>query len=92
MIEAIVQERNAFGPSEIWRILLAACRVKESLNKRVIENFIKAGALDWLGGTRKQFMSIYIQIMDHVSQEKKYSMSRTDEPCLTMARGPERGI
>ena len=36
---------------------------------------IKAGALDTLGGTRKQFMSIYIQIVDHVNQEKKYSMS-----------------
>ena len=31
--------------------------------------------MDTLGGTRKQFMSIYIQIMDHVNQEKKYSMS-----------------
>ena len=28
-----------------------------------------------LGGTRKQFMSIYIQIVDHVNQEKKYSMT-----------------
>ena len=28
-----------------------------------------------LGGTRKQFMSIYIQIVEHVSQEKKYSMA-----------------
>ncbi|MFQ7579971.1 MAG: hypothetical protein ACLRM1_21340 [Bacteroides caccae] len=43
---------------------------KEGLNKRTIENLIKAGALDTLGGTRKQFMSIYIQIMDHVNQEK----------------------
>ena len=26
-------------------------------------------------GTRKQFMSIYLQIVEHVTQEKKYSMS-----------------
>ena len=45
------------------------------LNKRSIENFIKAGALDNLGGTRKQFMMIYIQIVDNVNQEKKFSMS-----------------
>ncbi len=49
--------------------------MKEVLNKRVIENFIKAGALDGLGGTRKQFMSIYVQIADHVNQEKKYAMT-----------------
>ena len=49
--------------------------MKEILNKRVIENFIKSGALDGLGGTRKQFMSIYIQIVDHVNQEKKYAMT-----------------
>ena len=40
------------------------------LNKRSIENFIKAGALDNLGGTRKQFMMIYIQIVDNVNQER----------------------
>ncbi len=39
-----------------------------------MENLIKAGALDVLGGTRKQFMSIYIQIVDHMQQEKKNSM------------------
>lgn len=47
---------------------------KNILNKRTIENLIKAGALDTLGGTRKQFMSIYVQIVDHVTQEKKNSM------------------
>jgi DNA polymerase-3 subunit alpha len=49
--------------------------IREVLNKKVIENLIKAGALDCLGGTRKQFMSIYLQILDHVNQEKKYAMT-----------------
>ena len=31
--------------------------------------------MDSLGGTRKQFMMIYIQIMDQVNQERKYSMT-----------------
>lgn len=48
---------------------------RDALNKRAIENLIKSGALDTLGGTRKQFMTIYIQIVDHVNQEKKYSMA-----------------
>ena len=45
------------------------------MNKRTIESFIKAGALDSLGGTRKQFMMIYVRILDQVNQEKKYSMT-----------------
>ena len=45
------------------------------INKRTIENFIKAGAFDCLGGTRKQFMMVYPQIMDAANQEKKSSMT-----------------
>ena len=40
-----------------------------------MESFIKAGALDSLPGTRKQKMSIYINILDGVNQEKKHTMS-----------------
>ena len=36
--------------------------VGKEVNKRTIENFIKAGAFDSLGGTRKQFMVVYVQI------------------------------
>lgn len=45
------------------------------INKRTIENFIKAGAFDCLGGTRKQFMMVYPQIMDVSNQERKSSMT-----------------
>jgi DNA polymerase-3 subunit alpha len=47
----------------------------KDLNKRAVENFIKAGALDSLGGTRKQFMSIYVQIMDRIVKDKKNNMA-----------------
>ena len=40
-----------------------------------IESFIKSGAFDGLGGTRKQFMIVYVQILDQVNQERKYSMT-----------------
>ena len=39
------------------------------------QNFIKSGAFDELGGTRKQFMVIYVQILDQVNREKKNSMT-----------------
>ncbi len=45
------------------------------INKRTLESFIKAGAFDCLGGTRKQFMMVYPQIMDAANQEKKSSMT-----------------
>jgi len=75
VIEDMVKERNAYGPFKNLDDFVTRMAVKDTMNKRAIENFIKAGALDCLQGTRKQFMSIYIQIMDHVTREKKNSMS-----------------
>ncbi|MEJ8734688.1 MULTISPECIES: DNA polymerase III subunit alpha [Mediterraneibacter] len=75
VIELIEQERKEFGSFKNLENFISRMSIKETLNKKVIENFIKSGALDCLGGTRKQFMSIYIQIMEHVSQEKKYAMT-----------------
>ena len=45
------------------------------VNKRAIENFIKAGAFDSLRATRKQMMMVYVQILDGVNQEKKDAMA-----------------
>ena len=75
IIQAIVEERKEYGEFKNLEDFISRMSTREALNKRAIENFIKAGALDCLGGTRKQFMSIYIQIVDHVNQEKKYSMT-----------------
>lgn len=47
----------------------------QDMNRRVLENLIKAGAMDSLGGTRKQFMQVYMQMLDSVAGEKKSSMS-----------------
>lgn len=75
VIEAITAERDEFGPFKNLEDFITRLSSRDILNKRAIENLIKSGALDTLGGTRKQFMSIYIQIADHVNQEKKYSMA-----------------
>ena len=74
VIEAIVKEREARGRYKTLRDFIERLSGKE-VNKRTIENFIKSGALDSLGGTRKQLMMIYVQIMDSVNQEKKYAMT-----------------
>ena len=47
----------------------------EAVNKRAIENFIKAGALDCLEGNRHQKMVVFGQIVDDISRNKKQSMA-----------------
>ena len=74
VIKAIVEDREELGLFQNLEDFITRLSAKNILNKRTIENLIKAGALDTLGGTRKQFMSLYVQIVDHVTQEKKNSM------------------
>ena len=74
VIEAIVAEREANGTYKNLKDFISRLSNKE-VNKRTIENFIKAGALDSLEGTRKQKMHVYVQIMDEAAREKKTSMT-----------------
>ncbi len=74
VIEAIVEERKVRGP--FTNINDFIVRMADGdVNKRAVENFIKAGAFDSLGGTRKQFLSVYVQAMDRVHKDKKNSMA-----------------
>ena len=74
VIDDIIKEREAFGVFKNLRDFTERMSGKE-INKRTIENFIKSGAFDCFDGTRKQHMMIYLQILDQVNQEKKYSMA-----------------
>ena len=74
VMRAIVNDRKELGEFRNLEDFITRISSRELMNKRLVENLIKAGALDVLGGTRKQFMSIYIQIVDHMQQEKKNSM------------------
>ncbi len=74
VIDSIIEERNIRGEFKTLKEFIERMSGKE-VNKRTIENFIKSGAFDGLGGTRKQFMVTYIQIMDQVNQERKHSMT-----------------
>ena len=72
-IDSIVAERNANGKFTSLKDLIT--RMDGELNKRAIENLIKAGALDPLPGSRRQKMMMYTQISDQTSQEKKKKIS-----------------
>ncbi len=74
IIDSVVQEREARGPFTNLKDFITRMADKE-LNKRAMESFIKAGALDGLGGTRKQFMSVYVQIMENISRNKKSNLA-----------------
>ena len=74
VIQVIVNEREKGGPFKSLKDFLERLSGKET-NKRTIENFIKAGVFDSFGGTRKQFMMIYLKILEQVNQERKYSMT-----------------
>lgn len=74
VIEFICQERKANGPYTSLNDFLTRIQDGEC-NKRAVEHFIKAGVLDCLGGTRKQFMEVYIPIMDKLSSNKKNNIA-----------------
>ena len=74
VIDAVVRERMERGPFTNLEDFITRLSDKE-INKKTIENFIKAGAFDSLPGTRKQFMSAYVQIMDHIVHDKKNNMA-----------------
>ena len=74
VIDMIVRERTEGGPFTSIRDFITRTSGKE-MNKRAIENLIKAGALDCLGGTRRQFMQIYAQIADQAAAESKAAVS-----------------
>ena len=74
VMEAIVEERSANGPFRSLKDFAERLSGKE-VNKRTVENFIKAGAFDCFGVTRKQLMFVYANVLDDVAREKKDSLS-----------------
>ena len=75
VIDIVVEERTIRGPYTNLKDFITRLADKEIITKKTIENFIKAGAFDSLPGTRKQFMSAYVQIMESIIHDKKNNMA-----------------
>ena len=73
VIEGIVREREEHGEYTSLKSFIE--RNIDQVNKRVVENLIKAGALDCLEGNRNQKMTVYTQIIDSINQDKKHTMA-----------------
>ena len=74
VIDKIVEERKIGGPYRTLQDFIE--RVAErDVNKRAVENLIKAGACDSLDGTRKQMTFVYASMIDQVTSKKKSSIT-----------------
>ncbi|MCR5475754.1 MAG: DNA polymerase III subunit alpha [Lachnospiraceae bacterium] len=74
VIRSIVHEREENGDFANIYDFLNRMEGKE-VNKRVVENLIKAGAFDRLPGTRKQLMSVYASYMDGILKDRKQNVT-----------------
>ena len=74
VINRLTEEREQNGP---FTDFMDFCRRMSGrdLNKRAVENLIKAGAFDSMGYKRKALVQIAGTVMDSVSQEQKNNIS-----------------
>jgi len=73
VVDAIVTERETNGLFTSMENFVERMSNKE-VNKRTLENFIKAGALDCLPGNRRQKTMIAPEILDQKNKERKSTM------------------
>jgi DNA-directed DNA polymerase III (polc) len=74
VIDGIVAERRAHGSYQSLKDFIERTTTVD-MNKRAIENFIKSGAFDSFGATRKQHMSVFVQILDSIQHSKRGIMA-----------------
>lgn len=72
-IQAILKERGENGSFISMQDFVT--RMSHALNKRAIENFVKAGAFDTFGHTRKSMMIVSESMLDSAIKHNKDSMS-----------------
>ena len=73
VIDRICEERERGGLFKNIKDFLERIQGTD-INKRAIESFIKAGAMDSFGATRKQLMAVYGDILDNLTRNKKNQM------------------
>ena len=69
VIEGVLKERKN-GPFCDLSAFIERMSGKD-INKRTIENLIKAGAFDSFPANRRQMIMVYAQIMDQIAQKRK---------------------
>ena len=75
VIHEIEEERKLSGKFSTLQEFIDKMAPRGTVNKRVIENFIKAGVFDSLGHNRRQCLLIYNKFMDAANSERKNSIA-----------------
>ena len=73
VVDAIVRERELNGSFTSLDDFIGRMSGKE-INKKTVENFIKAGAMDSLPGNRRQKLLVVPEMMDQKNKERKTSL------------------
>ena len=72
-IQAVMRQRETDGP---FRSLYDFCNrmVGSDINKRAVENLIRAGAFDSTGARRSQLVKVYESVMDSVASQQRQNL------------------
>ena len=74
VIDRIIEERTENGLYKTLQDFIERTTDRD-VNKRAVENLIKAGACDSLDGTRKQMVIVSASLIDQAAQQKKNSLA-----------------
>ena len=92
VIRAIVNDRKELGEFRNLEDFITRISSRELMNKRLVENLIKAGALDVLGGNKKAVHEyLYSDRRPYAAGKEKFH-GRSDEPVRYGERGAERRV
>ena len=73
-IRAMVREREAGGPFRSFHDFCQRMFDCGDMNKRAVENLIKAGAFDTFGAYRSQLLRIYEKALDAIADSRKVNV------------------
>jgi len=74
LIESVERERREHG---LFKSFEDFCRRMNGrdLNKRALENLIKAGAFDSMGHTRKALITVHTAVMDSIANSQRHNIA-----------------
>lgn len=73
VVDSIIEERERGGAFTSLKDFISRMSGTD-VNKRLVENFIKAGAFDSMGG-RRQLLSVYESIMENTVKDRKNNLA-----------------
>ena len=73
-IQALVRERDKNGPFAAFQDFCERMFDCGDMNKRAVENLIRAGAFDTMGAYRSQLIQVYEKVLDAIANSRKVNV------------------